>query len=79
MPVDTNDPNFKRAWAKIMAQSWTDDGLRRRLLEDPAGVLREHDVEVPEGEQLTIRELPLTPFSQRTGICEGPEPATEPQ
>ena len=40
---------IKQIWAKLVAQSWEDDTLSRRLLEDPAAVLEENGVEVPAG------------------------------
>ena len=40
---------IKQLWAKLVAQSWEDDNLRRRLLEEPAAVLKENGVEVPAG------------------------------
>ena len=47
MPQD--EESIKQLWAKLVAQSWTDEKLRQRLLEEPAAVLKENGVEVPEG------------------------------
>ena len=43
-------------WAAIVAQSWLDETLRRRLLEEPAAVLREHGVELPENTRVQAVE-----------------------
>ena len=47
MPHD--EESIKQLWAKLVTQSWTDEKLRQRLLEEPAAVLKENGVEVPEG------------------------------
>ena len=47
MPQD--EESIKQLWAKLVTQSWTDEKLRQRLLEEPAAVLKENGVEVPEG------------------------------
>ena len=47
MPQD--EESIKQLWAKLVAQSWKDEKLRQRLLEEPAAVLKENGVEVPEG------------------------------
>lgn len=36
-------------WAKLVADSWENGELRQRLLADPAGVLKENGVDIPEG------------------------------
>ena len=47
MPQD--EESIKQLWAKLVAQSWKYEKLRQRLLEEPAAVLKENGVEVPEG------------------------------
>ncbi|SDL52824.1 NHLP leader peptide domain-containing protein [Maridesulfovibrio ferrireducens] len=42
-----NDP--KKQWAKIVAKAWADEDYKQRFLTDPAAVLKEEDIEVPEG------------------------------
>ncbi len=54
MPQD--EESVKRLWAKLVAQSWEDEKLRQRLLEEPAAVLKENGVEVPEGATLKTFE-----------------------
>ncbi len=53
MPEDNE--TIEQLWAKLVAESSEDQNLRQRLLEEPASVLRENGVEVPEG--ATIKTL----------------------
>ena len=39
---------FLQLWGKLVAQSWEDESLRQRLLNEPAEVLTEHGAEFPE-------------------------------
>ena len=39
----------RKKYAKIFAQAWVDEEFKKRLLEDPATVLKENGIEVPEG------------------------------
>ena len=41
---------------EIAAQALEDDGYRQRLVDDPASVLREAGLTVPEGVTLTVHE-----------------------
>jgi hypothetical protein len=63
----------RNQWGKIVAQAWDDERFRKRLLADPAAVLKEHGVVVPQGirvkvledtDQLVHLTLPLKPSSQ---------------
>jgi hypothetical protein len=67
--------NWQRSWSMLVAQAWADEGLKARLLEDPAGVLGEYGVEVPFGVELRVVEdtpeirhvvLPLSPAGELT-------------
>jgi hypothetical protein len=53
MPDD--DENRLR-YAKLVAKVWADDSLRQRLISDPATVLREFGLTVPEGKEIKIIE-----------------------
>ena len=48
-----NEEQIKELWATLVARSWEDPYLMRRLLEEPASVLQENGVEIPAGS--TIR------------------------
>jgi hypothetical protein len=54
MNLDSNSPEFQRAWAKIVAQAWADENFKSRLMSNPAQVLRDHGIKVPEDARLTM-------------------------
>lgn len=65
---------IKQLWAKLVTESWEDEGLRKRMLKDPVAVLQEHGIEVPVSATIKAFEsdgntivLPVSP--------EPPEPA----
>ncbi len=39
----------RKEYAKVIAQAWTDEEFKKRLIEDPATVLNENGIEIPEG------------------------------
>ena len=43
-------------FAKVVAQAWSDEDYKRRLIDDPAGALAEAGAEVPDGVQLRVVE-----------------------
>ena len=45
-----------KQWAKIVAKAWADDDYKKRLIDDPASVLAEEGMEVPEGVKLDVVE-----------------------
>ena len=66
------DQDQAMRWARVAAKAWGDEDYKKRLPEDPAAVLAEGGVEVPEGVKLVMREntadilymtLPLPPAS----------------
>jgi hypothetical protein len=63
----------KVQWDQIVAMAWTDEAFRKRLLADPATVLKEQGLEVPAGVQFKVVEdtevlrhltLPLKPSDE---------------
>lgn len=73
MQTTVQQTSWQKQWALLVAQAWSDEGLKARLLEDPVGVLREHGVEVPFGIELRVLEdtpeirhlvLPPSPASE---------------
>ena len=59
-----------KRWAKVVAKAWADEDFKQRLIDDPASVLAEEGMEVPEGVELKVVEatekqswlvLPLKP------------------
>jgi hypothetical protein len=49
------ETNLER-WNKIRTKAGADDAFRKRLLADPAAVLREHGVQVPPGFQFRVAQ-----------------------
>jgi len=43
-------------WAQLVARAWSDEAFKNRLLTQPAAVLKEAGLEVPEGLQLKVVE-----------------------
>lgn len=48
--------NLRSAWPQVVGQAWADEEFRRRLLENPAQVLDELGVEIPEGHRVALLE-----------------------
>ena len=44
--------------AQLVAAAWADDGLKQRLVAQPASVLRERGIEVPPGVEVRVLEPP---------------------
>jgi len=47
---------YQKAYAKIIAKAWADDGFKQRLLCDPAPVLKENGIEAHEGVEFKVLE-----------------------
>jgi hypothetical protein len=45
-----------KKWGQIVARAWADEGFKRRLLADPAAVLRESGFAVPPGVRIQMAE-----------------------
>ena len=43
-------------WGQIVAKAWQDDAFKKRLLADPAAVLKEQGLELPAGTQIRVVE-----------------------
>lgn len=56
MQTTVQPANWQKQWGMIVAKAWSDDELRQRLIDDPAGVLREHGIEVPYDIELKVME-----------------------
>jgi hypothetical protein len=58
----------ERLWNQLIAQVWSDEDFKQRLLIDPRGVLAEFGIELAEGTEIkvvedteTVRHLVLPP------------------
>jgi hypothetical protein len=67
-PID-----FDYEWGQLIAKAWADDAFKKKLLADPAGVLKEHGLIVPASIQLKVVEnsdkvlyltLPIKPTAE---------------
>ena len=47
---------FQKEWGKIVAQAWSDGGFKKRLLADPAAVLKEKGFDVHDEIALKVVE-----------------------
>jgi hypothetical protein len=50
----TND--FDMKWGQIVARAWADEGFKKRLLADPAAILKEARVQMPAGIRVRVME-----------------------
>jgi hypothetical protein len=47
--------NWKK-WSQLVAQTWVDENLKKRLKDNPAAVLQEYGLPVPEGVDVRVVE-----------------------
>ena len=52
----TNMADWRKGYAKVVAQAWSDATYKDRLLRDPRAVLAEAGLEVPSSLELTVVE-----------------------
>jgi hypothetical protein len=48
--------DWELKWDLLLADAWADPALKKRLLENPAAVLKERGISVPEGVQVKVIE-----------------------
>jgi hypothetical protein len=48
--------SWEQQWGQVVAQAWSDDGYKQRLLADPASVMAEQGLTPPPGKQIRIIE-----------------------
>ena len=48
--------SFGKQWSQIVAKAWADESFKRRLLAEPATVLKEQGIAVPSGVQVKVVE-----------------------
>src|SRR5262245_54676255 len=51
-----NAKQQSKQWGQIVAQAWADENFKRRLLAEPAAVLKEHGIAMPPGVQVKVVE-----------------------
>jgi hypothetical protein len=55
-PQQPHNPGFAKQWGKLVAQAWFDPDFKRRLLSEPANVMREQGMSVPAGARLKVHD-----------------------
>ena len=72
----------RKEYAKIIAKTWVDEEFKKRLLDDPATVLKENGIEIPDGMSVKVVErkeneiqipLPPKPAMVTSGVEEACE------
>jgi hypothetical protein len=48
--------DFETKWGELVSKAWSDAALKKRLLADPAAVLKEHGLIVPKGITVKVVE-----------------------
>jgi hypothetical protein len=48
--------DFETKWGELVSKAWSDAALKKRLLADPAAVLKEHGLIVPAGITVKVVE-----------------------
>ena len=56
MQATVQQGSWQKQWGQLVAQAWFHESLKRRLIEDPATVLREHGIDVPDDIVLKVVE-----------------------
>ncbi|MBI4797589.1 MAG: nitrile hydratase subunit alpha [Desulfarculus sp.] len=54
--MQQNREEAARLWAKVVAKAWADEAYKKKLISDPAAVLRAEGIEAPEGAQINVVE-----------------------
>jgi hypothetical protein len=49
-------PEGSKRWGQVIAQAWTDDKFKKRLIDNPSKVLKEQGVTVPAGVEFRVVE-----------------------
>jgi hypothetical protein len=48
-----------RNWSQLLAKVWIDDDFKARFMREPAAVMEEHGIDVPEGYEIrTVEDRP---------------------
>ncbi len=58
------ETTMSRDFAKIIAKAWIDPSFKEQLMQDPAAVLSEYGITMPEGMDLSNFKLPHAPVER---------------
>jgi hypothetical protein len=76
----------EKQWSLLVARAWADEDFKRRLIENPQDVLREHGMELAPGVQVRVLEdsdsvrhftIPPSPSGDLTEEELGPSPGMD--
>ena len=56
MATDPGRREQARAWGQVVAQAWSDEGFKQRLLAEPKAALQEQGIAVPAGVEVRVVE-----------------------
>ena len=56
MNESNNQEEFSKKYAEVIAKAWSDEGFKKKLLENPNETLKEFGVPMPEGITFHIHE-----------------------
>ena len=56
MHATLQNGSWQKQWGMLVAEVWTDEVLKRRLISEPAAVLQEYGIEVPADVELKMVE-----------------------
>ena len=56
MQATVQQAAWQKQWGLLVAEVWSDDNLKQRLIDDPATVLREYGIEVPDDVEFRVVE-----------------------
>jgi hypothetical protein len=51
---DADRASFVGSYTKVLANAWSDDSFRQRLMDEPEAALAENGLEVPAGSTVTV-------------------------
>ena len=56
MQATVQTGSWQKQWGLLVAQAWSDEDLKQRLIDDPANVLQEYGIDVPDDVELRVVE-----------------------
>ena len=56
MQATVDQGTWQKQWGMLVAEVWSDEDLKRRLIADPAAVLQEYGIEAPQDVELNVVE-----------------------
>jgi hypothetical protein len=48
--------DWAQKWGEIVSKAWSDEGFKKRLISEPAAILKENALEIPPGVQVKVVE-----------------------